>query len=482
MKMKSVFSALFIPFGTCVKYSFWRRITATLSVSFSLGLIQTILVCFYLIQVDVDGNKEFSLNDLWILVYKLVLRGSFATAFELLSAKYCTQNSFEIESILHLLECVPVRNSCRSVAEYSFSWNFWRQKVENFEISLESAEFQNSNYFISLLSILLGDEEALEKFCDSWPERIAATVLFVDPLISSRSFVDWANKFRSSESNILDDVMVAIMSFDAAETLSICDRIDPWISCHLADIFGSANVISDASNELRDKYMLNYSKVLLDHHSLFSLGFEYCSLCGESGRSLASEYLSSISLDSEMKIDKLVHIAKRFNFEVKLFERIACTKSESGNLFDALLFYHKAKNEVKMKDICRQILVLYKEKGDFSLLRKASKITLEDCSYLDFMKKYSEFYDLYSAGAYEEAGKVLIFLLTCEDVTEFSTPLIIDSIPLLQSGSFSSDEILEIMRCLESVKTDKLLANNLINLRKLLAQELANSYLQESSK
>lgn len=97
--------------------------------------------------------------------------------------------------------------------------------------------------------------------------------------------------------------------------------------------------------------------------------------------------------------------------------------------------------------------------------------------YLEYAKGLATFKTYLKEENFSDCAKIIISLITCESVSaEIRSKLLLESIDLIKKNAFVADEIYELLRCLESMKSF-LGDTEVLKIRKELSQGLVSSFM-----
>ncbi|KAK9703993.1 Nucleoporin nup85 [Basidiobolus ranarum] len=249
---------------------------------------------------------------------------------------------------------------------------------------------------------------------------------------------------------------------DKSKAIRLCSRIDWWLVAHLTDILyksGNLNDLRFDVSHVWEYFLASYAEILIPHRTLWHVGLDYLAACPNIGKSAIEEYIMHIPIENEMKARKVLEFCAQYCSEhvFNTINRIlASRKLKQGQYAAAIAYYINAGEPKRVITISDILIDEYLKNGDMSCMDLIDGIGY-DAVFSDrlvFLADYRSFHELYKAGKYMEAGKLLRKLLESEYAPKKFWPvLLVDAIPLLEGEEivFDVDDTYELMRCLEEV-------------------------------
>ncbi|XP_060068620.1 nuclear pore complex protein Nup85-like [Ylistrum balloti] len=223
---------------------------------------------------------------------------------------------------------------------------------------------------------------------------------------------------------------------------------------------GSQRVpMEEFGSNLREFLLLEYATSLMSHKSLWIVGVSYLDHCPEFGRKYLEHFMENISIESEKKAQKLLHICQERNLveQAKSICKVMGRRHmQHKRLGAALTWFLKSKDVALSTVIAERFLFEYSEKGSFSNLDLIDNLgpSMLLSNRLTFLGKYREFHKLYEEKEFQAAGQLLLSLLQARLAPKrFWVTLLVDAIPLLEAEEviFSSSQTFDLMHCLEEL-------------------------------
>eukprot|EP00794_Sanderia_malayensis_P008966 gene8967-9923_t len=392
-------------------------------------------------------------EDYWQAVIGYVLQGRFDMSIKLLSyhpdENDGTFNAFK--SIEELMQKMPVFQGYMelSAQDFTIKWSQWQQECK---VRLESGEFSNNHQLEMICEILCGSERALKgnsDLCQSWYELMVSKLLFTEPTVK---FFDLHAHSTAAiyayggydDLQPLDEIVLAVMDFDVHKLIRKCSETLPnwWFVAHLTDLLFHCDLFHE--HDL----------------GLWQVAADYLVCCSTYGRGYLEEHVERIPLDNDKKATKVLHLCKKHNLNEQansICKVMAMRALKGDRLGSALAWCIRSKDAVFANLLAERIFNHYMETGLLSHLDVMSNIgsamLLSD--KLTFLGKYREFHKLYNDEQFEEAGRLLLQLLSSSLAPKrFWLTLMVDSLPILEHDKiiFNSSQTYEIMHCLQELQ------------------------------
>jgi hypothetical protein len=406
----------------------------------------------------------------WKIVYECTMRSYFEPVHQLLV--HLKSDALISKIILDLTLKYPKSDAFPTNSAFKQAWYKWHQDalfaLEN--IHVIGASLTNYEQFVKLFSILAGVEDVIINETDDWHNSLMGLLHFVSPTQDVRTLSELTNLLRNAsiEENILDQIQLALLEQDLGFVVGLCSQFDFWLATHLICLMEKMNILeldkSFDANSIREWYLQSFAEYILSEPKLRFVALEYFLACSVTGKESLSDVIPRISLDSKEEIDKMIQFCKTNGLKDALKDILNIFGKQSLDLKeyqDAILFYLQADELVKIGFIIEKLLKKYELDGDETFKLVASGLptsSLFKSPALAFLSRYNEFRNLYQHQKYKEAGELVFLLLSSGSVPRvFWKMLLLDTLPLLegQLAVFSTDQVMELMRCVEQCSMDE---------------------------
>lgn len=462
------------------------------------------------------GKTVFAKDVLfWAMAKRLVCRGHFKAAISLFQSneqfrKELSSNDFigsktAVKALSILFDTMPSSKTSVSTRDFKEAWTKWNEEC-NFiysggEMSAFNLEVSEASHFGDLFAILSGDELAILKSSETWIEALLALNLFTDPSILARNLPDFLPVIsqRFEPSNVLDHIQFSILRNDVPSIIQYSSNYDCWLVTHLVDLLSKSGLVStDIQRRLAKEectiqqwFRLNYADLLISNQVHIRTALELLMHSGPMGRSVCASYLPHIELLEDGLRQSVFKFCELHDFPKELksiFKSLANASLANGDFVAALLLFGKAQDQPSVNNIVDKLMRAYIQTGDRGYEQIVDQIVGGEelnatmSTSLSFLCNYREFQKLYDAGRFQEAGNLLILLLTSGATPRsFWMPLLLDAVPMLECKTlvFGKHDTLELMRVaqeLDFVDTKASAATELDVVRLALCRNLARSY------
>ncbi|XP_067005139.2 nuclear pore complex protein Nup85 [Anabrus simplex] len=411
-------------------------------------------------------------SDYWDTVIGLILQGRTDPARSLLRL-HSSAHTEPFSLVDMLLQTMPVYTVYGgfSVTEFNIRWKCWQNQCIT---KIEAGAFASDKNLELIVKILAGDKQAFEVVknkCETWYQYMAAVLLYTEPTVKifdlSFHAVRCIAQFGGEDEMLtVDHILLALLESDLEQVINLISRTteNGWFAAHLTNLLylcGSLNIVDkqqiNLTKNLHERLLLDYGSLLISHRSLWQVGISYFDHCPTEGRRHLELLLPTLPLTTESKALKIIQVA-----EDRGLTHIACDickvlgmrSFKQQRLGNAMSWALRSQDSAFVTYLANQFLEQYNHQGKFQstdlLENLGSCILLSD--RLTFLGKYCEFHQLYRAGAFLEAGRLLVSLLSSKLAPKsFWLILLMDALPLLEWSDivFSSEETLELLGWLE---------------------------------
>lgn len=417
----------------------------------------------------------------WPFVTQCVLRGHFTAAIAVLRLLDSSSSCSAIESLAVLLQAMPMPSAVASQSLFLQQWQRWHQDA----LLLKATEDYQPTQ--TLLSIVCGSEETIINQSSSWQEALVALVLFAHPQSTAMSLSELVPVLtdRFASATALDLCLLALLDHDLGKALLHASQLDWWLVTHLVDLFAKIDALeAQEAGELAEWYRLMYADYLTSHESLWRVSLEYLLHCPTHGRAMLQTLIPRLALTGSRKTHKLLVFCDKHSLldvKLQLHRVVACKAVDSRRFGEAIWHYLQAEEGAKVAAICSRLLSDYTQHGDETFNTVVDALNpdlLFRSERLTFVTRYREFQRLYANGAYSEAGRLLVQLLSSQVTPRvFWKPMLLDALPMLEGELlvFSTQDTFELMRCLEEAACSESEGEKLNVLRLALTRNLSRS-------
>ncbi|XP_065065550.1 nuclear pore complex protein Nup85-like [Rhopilema esculentum] len=419
---------------------------------------------------DPSSHESF-----WPAILGYVLQGRMTEAMKLLQHfADDSEAAFKaVKSMEELMKSMPEFQGFTGqyVQDFNQKWYHWRNECEG---RLEDGEFSEHPHLESISKIFCGQESAIEEnsdLCQSWYEILIAKLLYTEATIKktdlhsrSLSAVEAIGGYAALSP--LDEVVLAILNFDVHRMIRKCSECLPnwWFVAHITDLLHHCGMLKEhdfgCNVHLREFLLLDYSQSLMSNHSLWQVAADYLSTCPTQGRAQLEVYIEHVPLENDRKAAKVLRLCEQYDLLEQangICKVMAMRAMKHGRLGASLTWCLRSKDSVFANLLAEKIFTQYMETGTLSDLdiidNLGSAMLLSD--KLTFLGKYREFHKLYNEENFQEAGKLLMQLLSSSLAPQrFWMTLLTDALPMLEHEKiiFSSTQTYEIMHCLQELQ------------------------------
>ncbi|XP_069124557.1 nuclear pore complex protein Nup85-like [Argopecten irradians] len=408
----------------------------------------------------------------WDTVYRLVLQGQTDNVRRLLSL-HSSKHSAAFTSMDDLLRKMPQHSQLlrgHSAAEFDMKWRHWRDECER---RLEEGEFSSYGNLETIGKILMGNDQVFSELRDlseTWYHMLVSKLLYQNPTIKGYDLQyhiqGCLDEYRSNARiGELDNILLSALEYDIHQVIKDSSAMfsNWWFVAHLTDLLQHCGQLDSHKlqfgSNLREFLLLEYATSLMSHKSLWIVGVGYLDHCPEFGRKHLEHFMENISIESEKKAQKLLHICQERNLveQAKSICKVMGRRHmQYKRLGAALTWFLKSKDVALSTVIAERFLFEYSEKGSFSNLDLIDNLgpSMLLSNRLTFLGKYREFHKLYEEKEFEAAGQLLLSLLQARLAPkQFWVTLLVDAMPLLEAEKviFSSAQTFDLMHCLEEL-------------------------------
>lgn len=451
-------------------------------------------------QVIVSDLPEMH-EHYWDVIMFFALRGDMenASLFLELHSKSKTDSSFII--MRGLMKKFPTLANKQVIHEYYLRWGIWHETIVQAIGDDKIASSANSPTHVVKLELLLhllaGDIEAFKKVThlfQSWYQMMVSFAIFTDPCLKGNleslmeKFIvifNCSHNLPVAELNSFDELIRSAFMYDLMDVIkrsSLCFEDNWWFVTHFVDLIYNSTQFNDYQVadicQIRDAFVVDYANSLFSRPKQFwQLSIEYL-LHYKNSQTQILSCLERISFDSERDLQKILSLAKRFNFidleqsickiEARKWLRKASSQKEKYG--SALFWAIRSKDKMLINFIVDQYLKHYVKTSNENALR-LQKLTAEGelldsdmissiggemvlSERLIFLYKYHEFHQLQKSGQNSHAARIIVDMLASNAIPEFFTfQVILNCLPLLEAEEvvIDSEQTCKILSSLEQI-------------------------------
>lgn len=458
-----------------------------------------------------DAEVAHLHESFWDVVYGYLLQGRTEEVRKLLrmNPQYKSPSFLSMDELLKKMPSYSMLGQ-EPIPDFEVKWRYWQNECI---ARLEQGEFITNNNLEKMCKILCGDKDTFEEMkdiCETWYHMLVSMCLYTNPSIKPVDLSYLAQNclqmYGCTENmSDLDKIILMALEFNVLDVIKECCQYSDnwWFVAHLTDLLdhniGSLDLPQPRGVSLREFLLLEYASSLMSTQSLWQVGIGYLDHCKMFGRQTIELYLESISLESELKANKILHIAKRRNMHniIQLVCKVMGLRAfQSDRIGSAMSWALHAKDAVFASFLADKFLLEYSKHGRFESLNMLDNLgpSMLVSDRLIFLGKYREFQKLYEESDFVGAADILVSLLTSQLAPKyFWITLLTDAAPLLELDDqivFSSDQTYELLYCLEdalSIDTynkanDDTRKQKVELIRIALARNLARALIHEGTK
>ncbi|KAH3742858.1 nuclear pore complex protein Nup85 [Pelomyxa schiedti] len=304
-----------------------------------------------------------------------------------------------------------------------------------------------------LLSILMGNLEALEEESETWIDLILAKLIFSNPYTTRQALREMLPKGDNFEPE--NTVFVNIIRMDASAVLYTGHLIFPiWVIAHMADLFYHCNLIPPKEKggvvvNCRQQYLLDFCLSCCGDASLFPLALSYLP-CILDDTTAVGSYIQLLADQCHPQTENegfaLLSLCQRFKSNDTHIKRVMSrTMAETGNAGASFAWASSITSpqghpsQLLIQMVSEMIAkfpddLALDSQQDHSLHSAAdaiSSLTTADTT-LNFIAQYSQLRKAHKSNDYKMHSKVLLSMFKSNIVPDrFAFALLKEAIPHL---------------------------------------------------
>ncbi|KAF9198989.1 Chitin synthase, class 3 [Haplosporangium sp. Z 27] len=318
-----------------------------------------------------------------------------------------------LESFLRLLKGIPSPESSIPGGKAYEKHMKWREACEKFAKSSQVKHLGPDG--AKAVGILKGDIDAILDITESWEEAFAAILLYTNPdcprdelLPILRICVE--KYLHYTEVSILDKIKVAILEMDPIKTLRYCGNYHPWLVAHLADVLKQHDFLDmadlqlqdisvDFDSDIRDFFITSYAQSLMSNTNLWETVAGYLLKCGHTGKSMLSEWICHVPLESSRKAHKVLKFCKENGLTDSLqsINRVMGVEEEKrGQYALAIQHFIASRDDDRVAKVTDNLMQNYLQDSSLDLEDMLAPISTQTFNrHVDFLRSYAKFHQDY---------------------------------------------------------------------------------------
>lgn len=416
--------------------------------------------------------------DYWKTVIGVLLQGRIDVARALLVLHSDTKTTpFQhAEVCLRTLPLYHIYGGT-SVTVFNAQWNRWQSDLRS---KIDDGIFASNPDLELVMKIVSGDVtviDTIRSHCKEWYQLMTAVLFFTEPTVKSFDLSFHADHAMrtfgySKEIQYLDKLILLLLESNLLEVIQELQKTadNGWFAVHLTNLLylsGRLNIFdsnkTNVAHQLHEHVLLDYGTMLMAHHSLWQVGVSYLDHCPQ-GLERLEILLPAIPLSTETRALKIMQIAheRQLGSVVTTVCKVMASKSlQRERLGNALAWALRSMDANLTNYLADRFLEGFADKGEFEatdLLDNLGSCMLVS-DRLTFLGKYCEFHQLYKDKKLQEAGSLLVSLLSSHlPPKNFQIILLMQAIPLLESDELilSANDTHMLLSCLELLESELL--------------------------
>ncbi|XP_040571097.1 nuclear pore complex protein Nup85 [Lepeophtheirus salmonis] len=416
----------------------------------------------------------------WKALILFLLQGRTDQALKLLHL-HSDMNLDPFLSLDELIRKMPFfKGSNMSIPDFEFRWNRWQSEVNS---RILEGNFSTNEEVSLVAGLLSGSEKAFIEvvpLCETWYQWMTGKLLYTNPIVKVYNLPYHAEHAISQFGGLdamctLDSVILATIEMDVPAIMhELCSTLDNfWFPAHLLDLlFHSESLEEQGPNNkgassisysgLREFLLLEYATSLVSHHSLWQVGVLYFDHCPVQGPQRLEAIFERIPINNESRANKVINMALERNMTsvvTTTCKVMGMKMLKEGRIGSAMTWGLRSQDVKFTTFLADRLLLQYCNEGEFSSIdlldNLGSAMMISD--RLTFLAKYREFHKLCSNSEFRIAANLLHSLLWSRLAPKyFWVTLLMDASSFLISDDvlFSSEQIYELMHCLQELVND----------------------------
>ncbi|KAF7770639.1 hypothetical protein Agabi119p4_6613 [Agaricus bisporus var. burnettii] len=469
-------------------------------------------------------EKPWEDQTFWSYLVKCIVRGLTKAAVFFLDV-LSKHPSFALRDmtklITPLISSQPRLQNYSSEREFAYAARRWRDKVKALRVELNKIPEKERTVVIGerdedwweklsdIVGVLEGRFEVVkrivdEEFTGDWKDAVVAYGMFVNGRMRRQDLPDVLaevlDDMPPDPTNIEESLHVALLSGNLKEALQHAQKLDPWLSAHLADIMVPLQLIDTEPDEesglsLRDYHILTYADYLRSDAGLWRVVVDYMYSCDDIGKQQADEVLLRVPLrlydrpnlaagelitEEREETEAVVGVLKELNEACSEYQREATRRTicrvaaksfvAKKDYGLAVAYCASAEDWAGLGRVVDYVLEEYIISGPQSFVNQATAIssTIQELynrgpshwvfyHRFMFVTSYAKFQEAIVNKNYASAAKSLVTIISEEVAPRaWGAILLNDAIPLLQHNEelvFNTSEAIVILQKLEEVFT-----------------------------
>ncbi|KAF9926314.1 Nucleoporin nup85 [Linnemannia zychae] len=418
-------------------------------------------------------SSKLTHPDFWSYIRRCLLRGMFESATFILNQTLSDEEDEKVanalEALLRVFHDIPTSEKPLPFEE------LYAHHIKKFTKSPYVKYLGNGA--TQVMKVLSCDVEEIIEVSESWEEAVSGTLLFVNPDCERENLGPILETclppfLETTDVTLLDRIKIAILQLDDVKTIRLCGEFHPWLVAHLSNVLQQYGYLDmDAidlqdiatngwDTSIRDFYIIGYAQSLMSNLSLWEISAGYLLRCGHTGRSMLSEWICHVPLDSIEKAQKVLKFCQENGLKDSLrsINRIMAVEEEKrGEYARAIQHFIVSRDLDRVAKVVDNLFLGYLERGQFDSQDTFDSIEQLDTTstHVHFLRSYVEFHRAYKNGKVVQAGDSLIKLLASGKVPkQYWIVLLMDALPLLENKQqviFDSNDTIVLMQCLEEI-------------------------------
>ncbi|KAJ2730110.1 hypothetical protein IW152_005391 [Coemansia sp. BCRC 34962] len=425
-----------------------------------------------------DSGGGLALNgELWAYVRKLALRGHVSVLANTLErvapVKGLSAHAARwARDIAGIARDMPLGSSEETAGSFNARWRRWNEELQNAAAaiaSLQPSEDEALEALYAVVDVMRGNADAVAEEGKSWQDVLGAMLLYSEPTALADRLPSLAGavveQYHITELSELDRGLIALLNHELPEFLVLCNRIDPWLAAHMADLMDHISILDMCRGAFavdpREHYLVALSELYIGHENLWRVALDYLGLSGtRAARCVMAEYAMRVPLESDAKAQQVLRVCEKYGLKSaidRIHRQLGRRQWQRGRLGAAIAHFAVVSDRRSIGLICDQLWDQYLASGALEYGPVIDGVMAAGLRHerLRFLTRYRDFYESYRARMLAEAGAILLSILVEEIAPPYAVAdLLVDAIPLLEGDElvFSADQTFELMRCAEALR------------------------------
>ncbi|KAN0041774.1 hypothetical protein ACTFIV_004324 [Dictyostelium citrinum] len=457
-----------------------------------------------------------------------------------------TSRKSPINLLIDILSSIPLKKKTIGAPlypnEHLIQWNKWHQETQKilsqYIESGSSSTNQVDENLLTIIKILLGDQQTIMSTCNSFLQLVVANILFVEYTTSTTQLRQlFTQCYQTIQApTTVDKIFLSFATKDLDITLKKIFKHSPaWLAVHLSDLLYHHPYVmrklptseSQLTN-IREYLLSDFGQSLASDSSLLSIGCNYLKYVKNGGLEMIDQFISrqpihfeknaikmldkwATSVETKNSIYKMLSLQdfKRKRYAASLNWLMLANDNSHITLLSNYLLENQLNSEF-LNDL--QSLLEKNDEIDCNInnnnnnnnrinsnnsssnytnnmIVDENKFEITNNSELIFLIRYRELINLWKERSFKEYSSSLCLMFKDRVIPKrFWLRLLIDCVPLLESLKnlyFTYQDTLLLQSCLEEIIQSHLfdqyslgISNQDIQiLRSALARNLAKSII-----